>query len=98
MGMDHTVWFILISEIRYRDALQTVVYSIGGLNKVVKDSYLTQCQQWSLWVCFSDTAFDGSLVVEPTSTRAEGDRDHVDIPNLLAINENGEMAAEKQDK
>merc|ERR1711990_914299 len=47
---------------------------------------------------YGDTAFDGSLVVEPNSTRAEGDRDHVDIPNLLAINENGEMAAEKQNK
>ena len=48
---------------------------------------------------FSDTAFDGSLVVEPKSTRAEGDRDHVDIPNLLAISENGERAnAEKQNK
>ena len=48
-------------------------------------------------ISFSDTAFDGSLVVEPKSTRAEGDRDHVDIPNLLAISENGERA-EKQEK
>jgi len=46
---------------------------------------------------YGDTAFDGSLVVEPKSTRAEGDRDHVDIPNLLAISENGERA-EKQEK
>jgi len=52
---------------------------------------------------YGDTAFEGSLVVEPKSTRAEGDRDHVDIPTLLAINTeaaNGEQAAgnNKQDK
>jgi len=55
---------------------------------------------------YGDTAFDGSLVVEPKSARAEGDhdRDHVDIPKLLAIkneataNSNANGEAIQQDK